>query len=85
MKFSLSLLAPENVVLRDRFGHPVPRVCPLHFQHTPRLNLVLTHGFIYFLPLSATTASIHTGKYHRSFQTRVYRVTTQQVNTEEYV
>ena len=37
---SLSPLAPEDLVSRDRFDHPVTRQ-PAHSLH--RLNLVLTH------------------------------------------
>ena len=52
-KFSLSALAPENLVSRDGFGSPVPRQ-PAHLRttlaesgaHSPhsRLNVVLTYG-----------------------------------------
>ena len=40
---SLSLFAPDNLVLRDEFGRPVLRR-PAHSPHPVRLNLVLTDG-----------------------------------------
>ena len=52
---SLSPFTPENLVLRDEFGSPVPRQ-PAHLHTTLRLNLVLTTEF---LPNFATTASIY--------------------------
>ena len=41
MNFSVSPFAPDNLVLRDRFGRPVPR---WHSISILRPNLVLTHG-----------------------------------------
>ena len=45
----LSSFAPKNLVLRDRFGSPVPRQ-PVHSPHPDRIWCLLT-GFL--LPLSA--------------------------------
>ena len=43
MLFSLSPFAPEKLVSRDGFGHPVLSQ-PAHSLHAGRLNLVLSHG-----------------------------------------
>ena len=54
---SLSPFALDNLVARDWFGHPAPRQRPL--ISILRLNLVLTHGFLSFLPVSATIDYIY--------------------------
>ena len=61
---SLSPFALENLVSRDRSSRPVLHQ-PAHYLHL-KLKLVLTHGPLSFLPLSATmTASMYTINHHR--------------------
>ena len=45
------VITPENLVSRDWFGRPVPRQ-PGSLILLTQAEL-LTHGFLYFLPLSA--------------------------------
>ena len=72
MNISLSAFVPENLVLRDGFGSPVPRQ-PAHLSIL-RLNLVLT----YYGISPEFRGGVHLFIYNRhtpSGQSRVYRVT----------
>ena len=73
MFFSLPPFAPDNLVSRDGFGHPVPRQPASSFSAL-RLNLVLTHGIPPDFRGGVHLFS-YTNHHTPSGQSRVYRVT----------